>query len=232
MIYAIGDIHGLKGHLVDLLGKIDLDAQHLGITRPRVVVMGDMIDRGSESRGVIELLSSKEFAEKYDATVLLGNHEDWLLSLLGGQQGMLLGWLRNGGVETTESYGVDTSRNGPDKIFDDFVKAFPKEHIAFLQSLPVSLQIDGYFFCHAGINPNRPLDKQIRDDLLWGTDDFYDNDTPLGARVVFGHVIQTNGRLLVTPNKVGVDTGGFRSDGCLSAAALSPDGEVRQLRSS
>jgi serine/threonine protein phosphatase 1 len=84
MIYAIGDIHGKLQLLREVLSLIKRNAEDSGITRPRIVLLGDLIDRGSDSKGVIDFLLSSTFGESFDATILLGNHEDTLLKVFAG----------------------------------------------------------------------------------------------------------------------------------------------------
>ena len=97
MIYAMGDINGCLDRFNNLLEKILVDAGCHQIQRPRLIILGDFIDRGPASKDVLDVLVSPSFQSSFEATVLLGNHEDWLLRLFDGDLGGLLSWLHHGG---------------------------------------------------------------------------------------------------------------------------------------
>jgi serine/threonine protein phosphatase 1 len=229
MIYAIGDIHGQCLRLKSLLNAIRGDAGERRIVRPRVVVLGDLIDRGPDSKGVIDVLLSAEFERDFDATILLGNHESWLLRALSGAGDSLNEWLHNGGAETIESYGVEFGGDSVDKVMTRFRASVPKTHVEFLKRLPLKLRRGAYFFAHAGASPSRPLDAQDRRDLLWIHAEFLNHEGDFGAVVVHGHSTTKSGQIEILANRIAVDTGCGGHGGLLSAVILGETGPVGSL---
>jgi serine/threonine protein phosphatase 1 len=194
-IYAIGDIHGERALLADLHRQIVRDAAgRLG--DKRVVYVGDYIDRGPDSRGVIELLLEEPLP--FPAIHLMGNHEDLCLGDSRHD------WLFNGGVQTEESYGGAVS----------------EAHKAWMRALPTSWRSGRWFFVHAGIDPQRSLAAQDRETLLWVRRPFleYEGAMPEGVVVVHGHTPMRD--LDIRPNRIGVDTGACYG-GALSCAVLT-----------
>ncbi|WP_371344739.1 metallophosphoesterase family protein, partial [Ancylobacter sp. IITR112] len=176
-VYAIGDIHGRRDLLTALLAAIDADrAGHAGACH--LVFLGDYIDRGEDSAGVVAHLADRHAAAAAAAaaaaedscTCLMGNHEATFLAALAGDAAWEP-WLRMGGAETLFSYGVSARDfTGPDadtRLREATLAALPPAHLAFLRQLPASTTIGDYFFCHAGIRPGIALDRQTPDDLIW-----------------------------------------------------------------
>ncbi len=197
-IYAIGDIHGCLREIsavIEFLKKErKLSAEDL------VVFMGDYIDRGRDTRGVISLLI--DFQKEYSQTVFLrGNHEDMFLNFLGfeGSQGAV--FLVNGGAATLKSYGISSS-TPPAEIVNDM----PNAHLAFLLGLDSYVQVGEYVFAHAGIHPLKPLEEQSGMDLFWIRDEFIANIHRFPVTVVFGHTPYQQ-VLFNPPFKIGIDTG-------------------------
>ena len=184
MIYAIGDIHGQKAQLDRALALIEADG---GRDAP-LVLLGDLVDRGPDSRGVIDTLIAGQAAGR-DWTVLQGNHDQLFLDYLelGRVHSPLVksgrSWLSPniGGTETLASYGVLE----PD--IDAARTAVPDAHAAFLRALPRLHQVDGFLFVHAGINPNLPLEWQDPDELIWIREPFLTYTGPFQWLVVHGH---------------------------------------------
>jgi len=133
-IYAIGDIHGALDPLRRLLDTIATDAAGLGISKPRVVFLGDYVDRGPDSKGVLDLLSSPELSERFDPVFLLGNHDLCLLAILrdAGEGGAawrvtVVQWLEVGGTKTLESYGIKgTAARRPQSVVRDLLEVFSR----------------------------------------------------------------------------------------------------------
>ena len=221
LIYAVGDIHGQLHLLDNLLDQIVADSAQLSGFQNRVLVfVGDYVDRGPDSAGVIERLISG-LPEGFDAHCLMGNHEAMLLDILDDPT--LLGrWLMNGAEATMASYGVEApSMDAPVTKFvqcrDRFLAALPSSHLNFLKTLPLSITLGGYHFVHAGVRPGVPLDRQARNDALWIRDGFIDSGEEFGCVVVHGH---TPGREPVErSNRIGIDTGAW-AYGCLTALRL------------
>jgi serine/threonine protein phosphatase 1 len=219
-VYAIGDIHGRLDLLRRLHELIAADASEHPARRRVVVYLGDYIDRGADSCGVIDLLLSAPLAG-FECYHLKGNHEDIALRFLGDA---MLGpnWLRNGAAETMESYGVSrpTPLEDPAEILRaqrQLGERMPPEHLAFFGRLALSHAEGDYFFAHAGVRPEVPLMQQHARDLMWIREEFLLSDTDFGKVVVHGHTIDVVPR--IKPNRIGIDTGAYRS-GRLTALVL------------
>jgi serine/threonine protein phosphatase 1 len=213
-IYAIGDIHGRLDLITELLAKIAVDAgRHPEDRERRLIFLGDYIDRGMQSHGVVETLLSKPWSG-FDSTFLMGNHEEGMLDFLRGRSDGSA-WLSYGGVETLLSYGVAVRRLPPDgsatrELREALRQAVPVTHVDFLSSCVLSHTEGDYVFVHAGVRPGRTMEQQTRDDLLWIRDDFLRARLPLpGKVVVHGHTI------CEVPQDLGyridIDTGAFAS---------------------
>jgi serine/threonine protein phosphatase 1 len=197
-LFMIGDIHGCLRELTVLLNHLEQEAA-IG-SEDLVVFAGDYIDRGPESKQVIDYLL--EFKQRHPQTVFLkGNHEDMLLDYLGyeGRGGTV--YLVNGGEDTLLSYGaVDSEQMSNPKEF------FPQEHLDFFQQLISYFAIGDWILVHAGLSPLAPLEEQDEEDLLWIRDEFIMNIHRFNKTVVFGHTPFEN-VLLHLPYKIGIDTG-------------------------
>jgi len=190
-LYAVGDIHGHLDWLEDVLARIDAD----GGPEAEIVFMGDFVDRGPDSRGVVERLRAG-VAEGRPWHVLRGNHDRMFCRFVrdGNEHDAQIlsgkGWLHPalGGVETLGSYGVAASDDG-DKaaILAAARAAVPEDHLAFLESRPLTLELDGKLFVHAGLRPGVELADQDEDDLIWIRAGFLDHGDPFPWLVVHGH---------------------------------------------
>jgi serine/threonine protein phosphatase 1 len=174
--YAVGDIHGALGKLRDLIARCERDAAGEPAT---FVFLGDYIDRGPDSRGVIEHLMGLQARLAGNAIFLMGNHEAIVLEAV--ENSMSVGhWLMQGGDKTLESYGVSSPRN------------LPRQHLTWLRSLRLSYDDGRRMFVHAGVDPEKPLDDQHDDDLLWIREPFLSDARNYGRLIVHGHTpIQT-----------------------------------------
>jgi serine/threonine protein phosphatase 1 len=184
VIYAVGDVHGCAGALRRLLDRIQADARARGVERPTIVFLGDYVDRGLHSKQVLDLLSSRELRQRFDLILLMGNHDQYMLLVCKNQLDCdrLFQWLAAwGGAETVESYGVETGRRSLPDFVADFRAAVPHQHLQLLEGLELSHQIDGLFFCHAGVAPGVPLESQTAETLLYGTRAFLSHEGDFGA---------------------------------------------------
>lgn len=220
-IYAIGDIHGRSDLLEVMLGRISADLAERPHERPRIVLLGDYVDRGSGSREVIERLLRLEGGE-VATTFLLGNHDSYLLSYLEDPDWSPRGlhWFHRGlgGAATLASYGVHDASDGmPSASHDAFLRAFPAAHRAFLHRAGLMSRIGGYLFVHAGIRPGVPLEAQEAEDLLWIREPFLSSRADHGVKVVHGHTIVPF--VEHHRNRIAVDTGAVRT-GILSCVVL------------
>jgi serine/threonine protein phosphatase 1 len=224
-IYAIGDIHGRLDLLERAVAAIRRDVERHGPAALTVTV-GDYIDRGPQSRGVLDRLADNPFPTSYVA--LKGNHEALLEGFLA-DPGLGPFWARQGGIETLRSYGVMIGPLANDADFVDAARqlrgVMPAAHVDFLRSLKISLSRGRYFFCHAGVRPGLPLERQSDEDMLWIRDEFLLSRADFGKIVVHGHT--PVGEPEVLANRIGIDTGAFASDR-LTCVALD-DGRCRFL---
>jgi serine/threonine protein phosphatase 1 len=201
-IYAIGDIHGRLDLLDRMVKVIARDAaQHGGDSL--TVTLGDYVDRGPKSRGVIERLMTNPFPGAYVA--LKGNHEALLDGFLAEPKSGLH-WQHLGGLQTLKSFGVRSGRD-LDHASAGLRAALTPEHLTFFGSLKMSLTVGQYFFCHAGVRPGVPLQQQSDEDLLWIRNEFLDSAADFGKIVVHGHTPVVEPQ--VRPNRINVDTGAF-----------------------
>jgi serine/threonine protein phosphatase 1 len=218
-VYAIGDIHGRCDLFAELMDAIRLDC----VERPtegrqvRLIVLGDFIDRGPHSRAAIELL--RRASELQGVTVLLGNHEACLLDCAAGRADPRDGWLSFGGQATLDSFGIRPPAEGEDMF--DFAErltlAIGEDSLAWLRGLALHDRSGDFFFCHAGVRPGVPLDRQLPEDLLWIREAFLSSRRSHGKIVVHGHSITDD--VDVAENRIGVDTGAYAS-GRLTALAI------------
>ena len=206
-VYAIGDVHGRDDLLGELAGLIERDCANAP-AEAVTLLLGDYVDRGPHSAAVVKRLAAGRFPTRIRA--LRGNHEAMLLSFLADPT--VLGfWRWNGGLETLVSYGVDVSRamrgEGYEAARDALITTLPAAHRRFLEETELSASIGDYFFCHAGVRPGAPLDRQSAEDLLWIRDDFLSCGRPFGKIVVHGHTPVASPD--IRANRINIDTGAF-----------------------
>jgi serine/threonine protein phosphatase 1 len=222
--YAVGDIHGRLDLLDRLLAAIEEDLERRPSRKALLVFLGDLIDRGPDSRGVVERLRTYRH-DKLRPYFLAGNHEEVLLRLLSGERGILESWLQYGGAECLQSYGRDPAMlaGQNERTALAMVKdAIPADHARFISSFADTLSFGDYLFVHAGIRPGVDLSLQNQSDLRWIRSQFLEHEGDHGFVVVHGHTISDG--VDERPNRIGIDTGAYRS-GVLTALAL--DGEGR-----
>lgn len=221
-LYAVGDVHGCHGELVELLGLIEADHA----SRPRkpafIVFLGDLIDRGPASRDVLALLRARppRFA---DIHVIRGNHEEMMVRCLSGEPELIPEWLRHGGQSCAVSYGVDPSVLHDSDIYrleHTLLSHIPKDDIAFLSRCIDQVRFGDYLLVHAGIRPGVPLAQQKGRDLRWIRQEFLESDLRHEAFVIHGHTITETPDVRV--NRIGLDTGAYRT-GRLTALRLEGD---------
>jgi serine/threonine protein phosphatase 1 len=227
--YAIGDIHGRLDLLVDLLGRIERDNGARGPAKTWLVFLGDLVDRGPDSKGVIDLLSERppRFARN---VFLAGNHEEAFLKVFEGDTSIVPAWIMYGGRECAQSYGVNGGwmlSATPEAIVSEFRRTVPRSHVDFLSSMGDSFSFGDYVFVHAGVRPGVPLEEQSPQDLRWIREGFLDDETDHGFVIVHGHTIVDE--VEERPNRIGIDTGAYRT-GVLTAIGI--EGRERWFLSS
>jgi serine/threonine protein phosphatase 1 len=210
--YGVGDIHGMRRLLDDLLARIEADA---GDDPAVVVFLGDLVNRGPESRQVLERLIEGPHRRGDRWITLRGNHDQLMLDALSGRnEAAFRRWMQKGGLETLASYGVSRKEASISRAR----RAIPSSHLAFLDGLPFSFRAGEHFFVHAGIDPRRPLDRQSEEAMMNIREPFLRDSHRLPFTVVHGHVPSPAGPV-IAPRRIGVDTGAYAS-GVLTAVAL------------
>ena len=213
-VYAIGDVHGYPGKLRQLHAAVAADLAR----RPAaatLVHLGDYIDQGPDSAGVVALLAEGPALPGVTVVNLMGDHERMLLDALSGDRAAATDWLWAGGREALASWGLP-----PDLPRDAWEGALPPTHIALLRGLALTHREGDYLFVHAGIRPGVALAQQTPDDLvtmrqpfLWSEDDF-------GYVVVHGH--SSTPSVSITKNRIAMDTGAGLGEK-LTCAVLEED---------
>jgi len=215
-VYAVGDIHGRLDLLDELLSMIAAYETAFPCPGTRVIFLGDYIDRGPDSRGVIERLV-RGLPGGLATHCLRGNHEAIMLRCLEGPE-MFGNWAANGGLTTLKSYGVDALFPADAAtLIDRLREALPETHLAFLRGLATTIEVGDYFFVHAGVRPGVPLASQAEADCLFIREKFLQHRGSFGRIVVHGHTPVLEPEVL--PNRIGIDTGSFFS-GRLTALRL------------
>jgi serine/threonine protein phosphatase 1 len=212
-VYAIGDIHGRLDLLTRLHELIVADAARATAERRVLVYVGDYVDRGPHSSGVIDLLLGRPLPG-FEIVHLLGNHEDAMLRF---PDDIEVGptWLQYGGVETLLSYEIEIPSGGwrdereLRRLQGEVRRRVPRSHVEFMRGMKLMHLEGDYLFVHAGIRPGIPIESQKRDDLLWIRSEFLDSRRDHGKIVVHGHTITESPEL--RPNRIGIDTGAFFS---------------------
>ncbi|HUC61868.1 MAG TPA: metallophosphoesterase family protein [Alphaproteobacteria bacterium] len=219
-VYAIGDIHGRLDLLKDLEYLIGEHAHKAPVARKCIVYLGDYVDRGMQSKEVIDHLLEGPPAG-FEAVYLKGNHEEFLLHFL---EDVRIGpsWIANGGGATLYSYGARSPEQGneQDRLSNlrvQLLELLPPSHFDFMSNLPLSHVEGDYYFVHAGVRPGVPLGEQRAEDMLWIRHLFLDDTRDYGKIVVHGHTITD--APVVLPNRIGIDTGAYAS-GVLTCLVL------------
>lgn len=222
-VYAIGDIHGRLDKLIAVQAEIARDAEKLSGTK-LLITMGDYIDRGPSSAGVLDLLLVPPL-DDFPRIALGGNHEVMMLNAY--DTGSADEWLAVGGAETLASYGISSdnllamNRKTRKQVMAAFI---PQEHIDLLRSMPLSVTVGDYIFVHAGVRPGVPVERQKEQDLLWIREPFLSQAHGLPYTVVHGHT--PSPEVVRTPYRIGLDTHAY-AGGKLSAVRLSPGEEPK-----
>lgn len=220
-IYAISDVHGCVDLLRQRLADIDADLERAPPIKAIQIFLGDYIDRGPNSKGVIDLMIHR--SQSFETICLKGNHEVMALDVMQSSTNFKL-WYQYGGLSTIMSYGIASSLN-PDaeeqiKLASQLAAVIGPDHLRFLSTLKTSFSCGDYFFVHAGVRPDLPLDLQKEEDLLWIREEFLDSDATLEKFVVHGHTPVTvpDKRM----NRINIDTGAYAT-GNLALLRLEGD---------
>jgi len=227
-LYAVGDIHGQLDRLTDIHARIKRDAAEAGDPTAPIIHVGDLVDRGPDSKGVIDHLMAG-IARGENWTVLKGNHDRLFQRFLDDplwRDPMLrpdYTWLHQnmGGWTTLQSYGLMPDVEAPVGEIGTRARALvPSAHRDFLAGLPIYHQTEARLFVHAGIRPNVPLADQTEDDLIWIRRDFHDHMAPYDHLVIHGHT--SIGAVTHYGNRINIDTGAAYGH-ALSAIVIEDD---------
>lgn len=219
-VYAIGDVHGRLDLLQELIDRIaDDDLARGAAASTELIMLGDFVDRGPDSAGVIDYMM--QLREWWPAiTCVQGNHEEVFLTAARGDESALRFMTRIGGRETLLSYGAteqDLDQMTLGQLRDWLMSAVPERHLQFIESMSEKALIGDYAFVHAGVRPQVPMAEQEARDLRWIRDEFLTFEAPHDYFVIHGHSI-TNG-VEQRGNRIGIDTGAYAT-GVLTAVGL------------
>jgi serine/threonine protein phosphatase 1 len=220
-VYAIGDVHGRLDLLQAMHRRILIENEKSPPFDWVVVHLGDYVDRGPDSKGVLDLMVNLQ-QKTHRMLAIAGNHDIGLLEFLatGDAYGL---FARNGGRQTALSYGININFNDPDSVAAGrkaLAQSIPHSHVEFLRGLRRSIVFGDFFFCHAGIRPGVDLDRQDPDDLIWIRWEFLDDARLYPKIIVHGHTPVSD--IEKRPNRINLDTGAYAS-GRLSAIAIDSD---------
>jgi serine/threonine protein phosphatase 1 len=215
--YALGDIHGRADLFAALIAAIEADDAARGPATTTMILLGDLVDRGPDSAGVIRLAC--EWQARREVRILMGNHEEMFLEALESEE-VLRHFLRYGGRETLLSYPIDAEAYTRAELAETrelALAAIPPEDLEFIRSFEDQVRLGDYLFVHAGIRPGVPLEDQRTGDLRWIRETFLSHAESFGPVVVHGHTIFAEPE--VRANRIGIDTGAYTS-GRLTALGL------------
>jgi serine/threonine protein phosphatase 1 len=207
LTYAVGDIHGALHKLQDLVARCE---RHAGERAFGFVFIGDYIDRGPDSSGVIDYLIALRSRMPNGVVTLMGNHESMVLSIIAGAEPVQHWLMQGGGAATLASYDIEN------------VQDLPQEHVAWMRALRMSHDDGRRFFVHAGVDPERPLDAQDDYDLLWIREPFLSDPRDYGRLIVHGHTPMHARLPDVRSNRIDLDTAAGYG-GPVTAAVFTDD---------
>ncbi len=224
-LYAIGDVHGRADLLAIMHRSIAQEIERDGVTDWRIVHLGDYVDRGPQSRQVLELLVAA-CGRDARTLALMGNHDEGFLDFLADPMNARL-FIDFGGFDTAASYGVVLRTESRDALYQshaELMAAMPEAHLTFIRDLKRSVSFGDFFFCHAGVRPGVPLGEQDPHDLIWIRREFLDYRGTFEKVVVHGHTPHDAPQVLA--NRVNVDTMAFATG---RLTALVVDGREKRF---
>ncbi len=216
-VYAVGDIHGCLAQFKALATAIARDDAERGPADTTVILLGDLIDRGPDSAGVIAF--ARQWQAERPVRILMGNHEEMFLDALADED-VLRHFLRFGGRETALSYPIDAASYTAAELTEVRAMlhaAIPADDIAFITAFEDRIAIGDYIFVHAGLRPGVPINEQKVSDLRWIRGPFLSHNESFGPVVIHGHTIFDG--VEIKANRIGIDTGAYAS-GRLTALGL------------
>jgi len=230
--FIVGDLHGMLDLLEHILEQIDHVIGSLDLPDPKLVFVGDYIDRGPSSAGVLKRLHelSREFPQ--NVTCILGNHEQMMLDFIEAPSARHARWYRNGAAQTLASYGIQLPAEAEWAATANAVAMALRSQLGdtmedWLRALPTSQKSGNLTITHAGTDPGRDIGDQSPRVLLWGHPEFLTRVRTDGQWVAHGHTIMETA--VCAEGRISIDTGAYAT-GCLTAAAVLPDGTVEFLQ--
>lgn len=224
-VFAIGDVHGRSDLLAIMIDAIEDQASRDGFT-PRVVFLGDIIDRGPSSMEAMELVRGA-LIRWPGSRLVLGNHDHFVLRILDEttrdrREMTLRHWISKlGGDATLASYGLDPSNITP----EGFASRFPEAHVAILREASHYVELEKHVLVHAGLAPGVPLHAQAAYDLMWIKEPFLSSTGMFDKTVVHGHTVTESRQCEIASHRIGIDTGAYAT-GRLSAVHIYPDDSI------
>lgn len=219
--YAIGDVHGRADLLEPLLNAVIQDARSSG-SEPRILFLGDIVDRGPQSREAMDLVCDV-LADHPESKLIRGNHDAYFLEFMSAaevDEDRYLRWLDQGGHRTMDSY--DLMFTGTVQRAAEIFCADHPKHLQALQAASGIVIDRRHAFAHAGVNPSRPVVNQAPKDLMLIREGFLEHEGPLSHVIVHGHTVTKDFLPEVKANRISIDTGAYHS-GRLTCLAVSPD---------
>ncbi|WP_159864837.1 metallophosphoesterase family protein [Novosphingobium sp. 9U] len=216
-VYAVGDIHGRLDLFEEMIRSIEADDARRKPARTSIVLLGDLIDRGPDSAGVVA--RARDWAKQRAIKLIMGNHEEMFLDSFS-KQGILRSFMRFGGRVTLLSYGVSARVLGEaegEELQRIMADAVPQEDRDFIAGFEKMVRFGDYVFVHAGVRPDMPLERQTGQDCRWIREPFLSHGGDFGGMIVHGHTVTDKPELM--HNRIGIDTGAFMS-GKLTAIGL------------
>lgn len=218
--YVIGDVHGRRDLLEQLRQAIEEDDAACRDAATTVVFLGDLVDRGPDSAGVVRC--AREWCTSRTIRFIAGNHEEMFLESFADRE-VMRHFLKHGGRETVLSYGLDRDQYNflkLEEVQEAMERLVPPADRDFLADFEEFIVVGDYVLVHAGLNPKLPIDQQNRQDMLWIRERFLRHEEPFSHVVVHGHTIFED--VEDTQHRIGIDTGAFRT-GRLTALVLEGD---------
>lgn len=222
-VYAVGDVHGRLDLLTRLVARIDEHDRARPPAATTLIFIGDLVDRGPDSAGVLRLVRALRDAGRFRVRLIKGNHEEILLSAAQGSARATRALVEIGGDATIRSFGItdEEAESGGFADLANLLRArIPAEDVALLDQSEDLIEIGDYAFVHAGIRPGVALADQNVKDLRWIRREFLNSTRRHGKIIVHGHTVTPD--IEERPNRLGLDTGAFAS-GRLSAVGLEGD---------
>jgi serine/threonine protein phosphatase 1 len=207
-IYAVGDVHGRADLLGELFTAIDADVDEHPVGQTLHVFLGDYIDRGPDSRQVVDLVTAR--SRRHETVLLKGNHETFPALFLNDPS-VFDQWCLLGGFETLMSYGLQPSMGADGaeqcELARRFAATLPASHVRFFDELKTSFSCGDFYFVHAGVRPGVPLERQHEDDMLWIREEFLFHEYDFGKMIIHGHTPVREPDF--QDNRINIDTGAY-----------------------